>query len=282
MAPNHDKSRLKALHKVLLMCLLASSCVLVCIFLICSLICSLSRFSPSPGIPPGPLLPWSPLVTPLIQQRLQVYRYDGDPATCWTFIQDCAGCLDLNSSEFNKVSFMVLCLGGKALRWAASYLDLHPIEEVSFWPFAKDLLLTFGSTPPPPPSIRMSTTRICQTSLPSPGPDSATSPSPVGRQSSSPSISAGAIVEPPMGRATTPPPGPVGIAGVIPAPPRSRARCQRHHHHQQFPKARVVPSSLSTRLRPRSSLSKGLRPLRLQSRRPLILQRSIHPLLALL
>ncbi|XP_054593612.2 ESX-1 secretion-associated protein EspI-like [Nothobranchius furzeri] len=168
------------------------------------------------------------------QQRLQMYRYDGDPETCWTFIQDCAGCLDLNSSEFNKVSFMVLCLGGKALRWATSYFDHHPITDVSFWRFAKDLLLTFGSTPPPP-SVSISTTRIYQTSLPSPGPDSTTSPSPVGCQSSSPSVSAGTIAEPSMGRATTPPPGPVGIAGVIPAPPRSRARRRRHHHHQQSP-----------------------------------------------
>ncbi|XP_070405903.1 proline-rich protein 36-like [Nothobranchius furzeri] len=79
-----------------------------------------------------------------------MYAYHGDPDTCWDFIQDSAHNLDMTSSEFNKVSFMVLCLRDGPLEWAADYLEMHPVRTVFFWDFTKKLLRAFGRDPPPP------------------------------------------------------------------------------------------------------------------------------------
>ncbi|XP_070409362.1 uncharacterized protein [Nothobranchius furzeri] len=213
------------------------------------------------------------------QQTYQMYRYYGDPETCWAFIQDCAGCLDWSSSEFNKVSFLVLCLGGRALRWAAQYLDIQPIEEVSFWPIAKELLVTF-SRKSQQSSTHPSTTLICRTSIPSPGPDSTASASPVGCHSSSPSASAGAITAPPMGQATTTSPvpdcaaasSPVGChsssasAGAIAAPPMGRATTPSpvpDNAVASFPVGcHSSPSSVPTSIIPASPMSRTSPPRR--------------------
>ncbi|KAF7224003.1 vegetative cell wall protein gp1-like [Nothobranchius furzeri] len=79
-----------------------------------------------------------------------MYLYHGDPDTCRSFIRGCAYCLDMASSEFNKVSFMVLCLRDRPLQWAADYFEVHPIRTVSFWDFAKKLQEAFGRDSPPP------------------------------------------------------------------------------------------------------------------------------------
>nr|XP_054593091.1 uncharacterized protein LOC129159970 [Nothobranchius furzeri] len=115
----------------------------------------------------------------------QEIYYDGDPDLCVEFIRTCARCLDLKSSEFDKVSYMVLWLRGKALQWVADHFDIEDLRAVSFWDFAALLLRTFGPDPPPLVAYATSASQMGHTATPSPGPDSTTTYSPGGCHSSS-------------------------------------------------------------------------------------------------
>uniref|UniRef100_A0A1A8JQK8 DUF4939 domain-containing protein n=1 Tax=Nothobranchius kuhntae TaxID=321403 RepID=A0A1A8JQK8_NOTKU len=80
----------------------------------------------------------------------EMYFYDGDPELCVEFIRTCVRCLDLKSSEFNKVSFMVLWMRGKAMQWVAEMFEVEDLKAVSFWDLAKKVLQAFGCDPPSP------------------------------------------------------------------------------------------------------------------------------------
>uniref|UniRef100_A0A1A8BS40 Uncharacterized protein n=1 Tax=Nothobranchius kadleci TaxID=1051664 RepID=A0A1A8BS40_NOTKA len=139
-----------------------------------------------------------------------MYTYHGDPDTCLDFIKDCAHHQDITASEFEKVSFMVLCLRDEPLRWAADLFDVDLLQTVSFWDFARLLLLTFGRDPPPP--VAPATSSISPPSAPK----LQSVPAPVqtirtGFISFSPEP-VGAVLAPLMGQITTPSPGPDNAA----------------------------------------------------------------------
>uniref|UniRef100_A0A3P9KE27 CCHC-type domain-containing protein n=1 Tax=Oryzias latipes TaxID=8090 RepID=A0A3P9KE27_ORYLA len=94
----------------------------------------LTSVSVSQGIPP------SFIVQPIDEPKMNPpEKYDGKPASCWTFLCQC----ELIFSLQDKISLIVNSLRNKALRWAQAFLAAHPITHLPFDRFIGEFCLVF-------------------------------------------------------------------------------------------------------------------------------------------